>query len=166
MSNVDIEELPVEQHNEQPTANDEQEPTVTLPITTTTSVPSLPEETTTQEETTKAKQRGGRKKATDSPDLKEKVQCPDCSKTVSLHSLKFTHKKYCKAQKIAIEPVEAEQPAHQLINALEVTPTANPEVHYVQYDPTQVVSHHIHDIKHNKKAVKQSKYKEMLTGRI
>ena len=29
--------------------------------------------------------------------LKDKVNCPDCDKEVTVHGLKYTHKKYCKA---------------------------------------------------------------------
>ena len=30
-------------------------------------------------------------------ELKDKVNCPDCDKEVTVHGLKYTHKKYCKA---------------------------------------------------------------------
>ena len=33
------------------------------------------------------------------PELKEKVICPDCQKELTVHGLKYTHKKYCKANK-------------------------------------------------------------------
>ena len=175
MSNdIEVHELQYEQH-EQPTiprdangatTNTEPQHDTTIPDAPTTSVPSIHAEDVLQEEPTvkaKAKQRGGRKKASDVPDLKEKVACPDCNKTVSLHSLKFTHKKYCKAQKIEVQPVEH---THELINVLEVTPAGNPEVHYVQYDPAQVTMEHIQQLKTQKKQIKQSKYKQMLAGKI
>ena len=31
------------------------------------------------------------------PELKEKVNCPDCGKEVTVHGLKYTHKRYCKS---------------------------------------------------------------------
>ena len=145
--------------------------------TATTDMPSIPqqvdaiiaEEPTTATPATKAKQRGGRKKASDVPDLKEKVACPDCNKSISLHSLKFTHKKYCKAKQIAVEAVEveAEQPIqHPYANVLEVTPGGHPEVHYVQYDPAQVTLEHLKQLKAQKKQAKQTKYKQLLAGKI
>ena len=111
----------------------------------------------------KAKQRGGRQKKSDIPDLKEKVTCPDCSKTVSRHSLKFTHKKYCKAQKVEVVDMVSDQPHHE---HLVVNHTPQPEVHYVQYDPEQVVAQYVTEVKQNKKQMKQSKYKQLLAGRI
>ena len=30
-------------------------------------------------------------------ELKEKANCPDCGKELTLHGLKYTHKRYCKA---------------------------------------------------------------------
>ena len=39
-------------------------------------------------------------------DLKEKGTCPDCGMEMTQHSLRYTHKKYCKAKQISTEPVE------------------------------------------------------------
>ena len=39
-------------------------------------------------------------------DLKEKGTCPDCGMEMTQHSLRYTHKKYCKAKQISIETVE------------------------------------------------------------
>ena len=111
----------------------------------------------------KAKQRGGRQKKSDIPDLKEKVTCPDCSKTVSRHSLKLTHKKYCKAQKVEVVDMVSGQPHHE---HLVVNHTPQPEVRYVQYDPEQVVAQYVTEVKQKKKQMKQSKYKQLLAGRI
>ena len=38
-------------------------------------------------------------------DLKEKGTCPDCGMEMTQHSLRYTHKKYCKAKQISTEPV-------------------------------------------------------------
>ena len=32
------------------------------------------------------------------PELKEKANCPDCGKELTIHGLKYTHKRYCKAK--------------------------------------------------------------------
>ena len=172
---IEVHELTADQEDQQ------QQATTTADIheteaTATTDMPSVPQqvdaiETTATTTTTapKAKQRGGRKKASDVPDLKEKVACPDCNKSISLHSLKFTHKKYCKAKQIAVEAVEveAEQPIqHPYANVLEVTPAGHPEVHYVQYDPAQVTLEHLKQLKAQKKQAKQTKYKQLLAGKI
>ena len=185
---IEVHELATDQEDQQ------QQATTTADIheteaTATTDMPSIPqqvdviiaEEPTTATPATKAKQRGGRKKASDVPDLKEKVACPDCNKSISLHSLKFTHKKYCKAKQIAVEAVEveAEQPIqHPYANVLEVTPAGHPEVHYVKYDlrsseaqgfsldPAQVTLEHLKQLKAQKKQAKQTKYKQLLAGKI
>ena len=39
-------------------------------------------------------------------DLKEKATCPDCGMEMTQHSLRYTHKKYCKAKQIPTGPVE------------------------------------------------------------
>ena len=36
-------------------------------------------------------------KSRNRPKLKEKVNCPDCGKEVTVHGLKYTHKRYCKS---------------------------------------------------------------------
>ena len=139
------------------------------PITATLNVdppmPPVPEEATTSEEPkAKAKQRGGRQKKSEVQDLKEKVVCPDCSKSVSLHSLKFTHKKYCKAKKIEVEQVD--KVAQEIIHNLQVSQSTDPEVHHVQYDPEQVAMDYIKNVKAQKKETKRAKYKQMLAGKL
>ena len=56
-------------------------------------------------------------------DLKEYVDCPDCGKTISTHSLKYTHKRYCKkgprAEPIAAATVE-EPPPPTVVEPTEV----------------------------------------------
>ena len=38
------------------------------------------------------------------PELKEKANCPDCGKEVTLHGLRCTHKRYCKANQPELQP--------------------------------------------------------------
>ena len=33
----------------------------------------------------------------ESSTLKDKTTCPDCGKQITIHALKYTHKRYCKA---------------------------------------------------------------------
>ena len=167
----------IEVHELVPDQEDQQQQQQTTDIneteaTATADMPSIPQQVdaiTAEEPTvtaptgvpgTKAKQRGGRKQASDVPDLKEKVACPDCNKSISLHSLKFTHKKYCKAKQISVEAVEVEdeQPTQRpYANVVEVTPAGHPEVHYVKYDPAQVTLEHLKQLKAQKKQAKQTK---------
>ena len=35
--------------------------------------------------------------------------CPDCDLKMTVHSLKYTHKKYCKAKQITTEPIEIDE---------------------------------------------------------
>ena len=35
----------------------------------------------------------------DRPELTEKATCPECGKELTVHGLKYTHKRYCKANK-------------------------------------------------------------------
>ena len=49
---------------------------------------------------------------------------------------------------------------------LEAHPTSQPEVHYVQYDPEQVVTQYIAEVKNNRKQAKQTKYKQLLAGKL
>lgn len=59
------------------------------------------------------------------PDLKEKANCPDCGKELTVHGLKYTHKKYCKAKRPELEgPVPVLQPAP--MPKLERTVTTEP----------------------------------------
>ena len=141
-------------------ANIEEAINVLPPVSVDTIMPVVYEEDLSVQP--KAKQRGGRQKKSDIPDLKEKVTCPDCSKTVSRRSLKFTHKKYCKAQKVEVVDVVSDQPRREHLVAHRAP---QPEVHYVQYDPEQVVAQYVTEVKQNKKQVKQSKYKQLLAGR-
>jgi hypothetical protein len=50
--------------------------------------------------------RGHRPKKLDKENVREKTTCPDCGKTVSVHSIKYTHKRYCKKK----QPPEEELP--------------------------------------------------------
>ena len=46
-------------------------------------------------------------KSRNRPELKEKVNCPDCGKEVTVHGLKYTHRRYCKS----IQPEPTKQVA-------------------------------------------------------
>lgn len=73
-----------------------------------------------EDETSKPKRRNR-------PELKEKTSCPDCGKELTVHGLKYTHKKYCKA-KTAIErpvPVIESAPIPQPMPKLERTVTTH-----------------------------------------
>ena len=154
-----IDVQPVEDNT---STNIEEEPINVLPpVSVDTTMPVVYEEDLPVQP--KAKQRGGRQKKSDIPDLKEKVTCPDCSNTVSRHSLKFTRKNYCKAQKVEVVDMVSDQPHHE---HLVVHRAPQPEVHYVQYDPEQVVAQYVTEVKKNKKQMKQSTYKQLLAGRI
>ena len=72
---LEVQESSLETNIEEETIN------VTLRITLDATMPTIPEEPVSAQP--KPKQRGGRQKKSDVPDLKEKVACPDCSKTVS-----------------------------------------------------------------------------------
>ena len=41
--------------------------------------------------------------------LKEKTTCPDCGITITMHGLKYTHKRYCKAKPKVVD-IEEVQP--------------------------------------------------------
>ncbi len=64
------------------------------------------------------------------PDLKEKANCPDCGKELTVHGLKYTHKKYCKAKRHPPEGGQLEGPVPVLQPApmpkLERTVTTEP----------------------------------------
>ena len=54
------------------------------------------------------------------PELKEKANCPDCGKELTVHGLKYTHARYCKAKQPArVEPPGLDKP----ISELHQTPT-------------------------------------------
>ena len=47
--------------------------------------------------------------------LKEKTTCPDCGITLTMHGLKYTHKRYCKAQPkvVDIKEIQSRPPSPQ-----------------------------------------------------
>lgn len=69
--------------------------------------------------------------------LKEKATCPDCGKELTVHGLKYTHKRYCKA-KPTEEPTPPQLP-------LERTDTANapPGLKHPVEQPTTNFNHDI-----------------------
>ena len=44
------------------------------------------------------------------PELKEKTSCPDCGKELTMHGLKYTHKKYCKGKSVETAPISPPMP--------------------------------------------------------
>ena len=56
-------------------------------------------------------------------DLKEKGTCPDCGMEMTQHSLRYTHKKYCKAKQISIETVE-----NKTLDKIETPPPSPPKL--------------------------------------
>ena len=55
------------------------------------------------EQTTPKKPKGHRPKKEDKDNLLEKVQCEKCDKKISLHAMKYTHKKNCQGAAPAAE---------------------------------------------------------------
>ena len=80
------------------------------------------EPTTVEAETTTRKPKGHRPKIENKEKLTKKVNCKKCDKTVSLHSIKYTHDKFCKKNETPIVPVvdePAEKPPPTLRQKLE-----------------------------------------------
>ena len=72
-------------------------------------------------------------------DLKEKTKCPDCGMEMTVHSLKYTHKKYCKAKQITTEAIEINET--EPVQDIEEEPTATGCVSKrVQEHPSSVVN--------------------------
>ena len=42
--------------------------------------------------------------------MKEKTSCPDCGKELTMHGLKYTHKKYCKGKSVETAPISPPMP--------------------------------------------------------
>ena len=61
-------------------------------------------------------------------DLKEKTKCPDCGMEMTVHSLKYTHKKYCKAKQITTEAIEINEtePVQDIEEIVNTPPSKQP----------------------------------------
>ena len=60
--------------------------------------PNEPTPEVVEAETTTRKPKGHRPKIENKEKLTKKVSCKKCDKTVSLHSIKYTHDKFCKSE--------------------------------------------------------------------
>jgi hypothetical protein len=117
-----------------------------------------------------SKPRGHRLKDPNTRKPTEKVQCPGCSKTVSLHTLRYSHQKCVKVEtkKIAKpspkEPVNTpvEEILHQRImeNAKTIQPIT------VAFDINEEIRKMLHLEKVNKKVMVKEKYKKLLFNKI
>ena len=85
--------------------------------------------------------------------LKDKVNCPDCDKEVTVHGLKYTHKKYCKAVN---KPAPEEAPP---MPKLERTDTLQPIE-----DPTEEqVANYLLKLKKQKAMAKREKMSSLVS---
>lgn len=71
----------------------------------------------------------------DKKSLKEKVACPDCGKTVSLHALKYTHKCKTKKSTVVAEPVI--EPVIEPVSEPVIEPVAEPVIEPVAEPVTE-----------------------------
>ena len=82
----------------------------------------------TQEETPVQEETQTKTKTRNRPELKEKTKCPDCGKELTLHGLKYTHQRYCKAKrpedggKAPLVPPELERPGPQARGGAQFVP--------------------------------------------
>jgi hypothetical protein len=83
------------------------EPPVNTPEEPPVELPTEPE--VVEAATTTRKPKGHRPKIENKEKLTKKVNCKKCDKTVSLHSIKYTHDKFC-APAAAPMQVEEERP--------------------------------------------------------
>ena len=87
--------------------------------------------------------------------LKDKVNCPDCDKEVTVHGLKYTHKKYCKALN---KPEIEEAPP---MPKLERTDTLQP---IFEPDPTEEqVANYLLKLKKQKAMAKRDKMSSLVS---
>jgi predicted GTPase len=113
---------------------------------------------------TPAKPKGHRLKHPNTRDDTEKVTCPACSKVVSLHNLRYTHPKVCKAAQKE-KPQVIEQPIETI---LQQRVTENPIANPIQ------VSFNFHDEvrkmitleRINKKTIMKEKYQKLLQNKL
>ena len=91
----------------EPPVNTPEEPPVNTPEEPPVQLPTEPE--VVEAATTTRKPKGHRPKIENKEKLTKKVNCKKCDKTVSLHSIKYTHDKFC-APAAAPMQVEEERP--------------------------------------------------------
>jgi hypothetical protein len=88
------------------------------------------------------------------PELKEKAICPDCGKELTVHGLKYTHKKYCKPKQ------ESPPPTQQL----QRTVTSDPM--YVEPTPAVPTDEQIAAFLLNQKKLRASKRREQMSSLV
>ena len=84
--------------DEQPIVIAEEQPAPSEPPTVVESQPAVEEPSVAEAATTTRKPKGHRAKDPNKVPLTKKVACKKCDKTVSLHSAKYTHDKFCKSK--------------------------------------------------------------------
>ena len=149
-----------------------------------TQVDEAPQQTQQQDEPTpeqtKAeakpiKARGHRPKQPDKPDMRAKTTCPDCNKQVSLHTLKFKHAKTCKGRQPqqprqslhTTTPQPTQQPEQYSVLHYAAPPSSPHHHHHLQaIDTHAMVIEHVRAMKQQKREAKQTKYKQLLAGKI
>jgi hypothetical protein len=88
------------------------------------------------------------------PELKEKAICPDCGKELTVHGLKYTHKKYCKPKQ------ESPPPTQQL----QRTVTSDPM--YVEPTPAVPTDEQIAAFLLNQKKLRANKRREQMSSLV
>ena len=76
----------------------DEQPAPSEPPTVVESQPAVEEPSVAEAATTTRKPKGHRAKDPNKVPLTKKVACKKCDKTVSLHSAKYTHDKFCKSK--------------------------------------------------------------------
>jgi hypothetical protein len=79
-------------------AVEEPAPAIASPDGAANEPPTEPTPEVVEAETTTRKPKGHRPKIENKEKLTKKVSCKKCDKTVSLHSIKYTHDKFCKSE--------------------------------------------------------------------
>jgi hypothetical protein len=79
-------------------AVEEPTPAIAFPDGAANEPPTEPTPEVVEAETTTRKPKGHRPKIENKEKLTKKVSCKKCDKTVSLHSIKYTHDKFCKSE--------------------------------------------------------------------
>jgi len=77
---------------------EEPTPAIASPSGEANEPPNEPTPEVVEAETTTRKPKGHRPKIENKEKLTKKVSCKKCDKTVSLHSIKYTHDKFCKSE--------------------------------------------------------------------
>ena len=99
--------------------------------------------------------------------LRDKTNCPDCGKQISVHALNYSHSKVCKANKtkqnnIIIEDVvpkeETSSKTKELIEYRHIEPEP--------VDMHQQVLKYMNEMKFKEREAKQTRFRNMLRGKL